>query len=81
MEFHLGSYSEAVANTVSILPINTDVAMKLDLPPSDPFDCVIAATADYHDVPLLTRTQFIVESRTVQTRWCGGVASLAWVPL
>lgn len=66
------SYLKSVANTVSILPINAIIAalaMKLDLPQSDPFDRVIAATADYYDVPLLTRDQLITESRTVQTFW------------
>lgn len=67
-----GAYLKSVANTVSVLPMNAFIAaeaMNLDLPQSDPFDRVITATADYYDIPLLTRDQLITESGVVETCW------------
>ncbi len=51
-------------------PLETDAiteAMHLDL--RDPFDAAIVATARLKDLPLITKDQRIVESKTVEIAW------------
>jgi len=55
-----------------VLPVTSDIAasaMELELPPGDPFDRVIVATARHHKLPLLTRDRNIVASGLVRTVW------------
>src|SRR5438128_583208 len=53
-----------------LAPLETDAiseAMHLDL--RDPFNAAIVATARIKDLPLITKDQHIVESKTVEIAW------------
>ena len=55
-----------------ILAIGADIAalaMDLDLPQGDPFDRIIVATAQVHDLPVLTRDKSISASGLVRVIW------------
>jgi PIN domain nuclease of toxin-antitoxin system len=58
---------------VEILPLSVDVAIESErLPasfPSDPADCLIAATARVHGLTLVTSDQPIRKSGAVRTLW------------
>ncbi|MEM8867000.1 MAG: type II toxin-antitoxin system VapC family toxin [Verrucomicrobiota bacterium] len=61
-----------MAQLCRVLPINASIAAgvtKLALPQSDPFDRTIVATAQYHQLPLITKDRHISESGCVKTIW------------
>jgi len=55
-----------------LLTITSEIAalaVDLDLPQGDPFDRIIVATAQHHNLPLLTRDRVITNSGLVKTAW------------
>jgi PIN domain nuclease of toxin-antitoxin system len=68
----LASYLQQLAATFPVLPIAPRIAadaVDMELPHSDPFDRIIAATAQYHEIPLLTRDARLAEYRGISTIW------------
>ena len=61
-----------IAESFRVIPISPQIAnlaLSLDLPHGDPFDRVIAATAKFHGIPLLTRDRAIIDSGVVEIVW------------
>jgi PIN domain nuclease of toxin-antitoxin system len=58
---------------IDILPLTVDIAIESEQLgnsfPSDPADCLIAATARVHDLTLITSDARIRKSGAVQTLW------------
>ena len=57
---------------VTVLPITLEIALAapaLKLPHGDQFDRIIAATARYHRVPLITKDGNLTDAGVVPTLW------------
>jgi PIN domain nuclease of toxin-antitoxin system len=68
----LASYLQELAAMFPVLPIAPGIAAEavgLALPHSDPFDRIIAATAKYHAIPLLTRDVHLAQYPGIATIW------------
>ncbi len=65
-------YLRKLQRNYPLLTITSEIAaiaVDLDLPHGDPFDRIIVATAQHHDLLLLTRDQAITNSGLVKTAW------------
>ena len=58
---------------LEVIPLTVDVAIESEQLgssiPSDPADCLIAATARVHDLTLITSDAAIRKSRSIRTLW------------
>jgi PIN domain nuclease of toxin-antitoxin system len=67
-----GSVFRTMLTHVTVLPITLDIALAaptLALPPGDPYDRLIVATAKVHRLPLITKDANIADAALVPTVW------------
>ena len=65
-------FLEQITNAFRVVPITAAIAahaVSLGLPHGDPFDRVIAATAQQEDCTLLTRDRLLTDFPTIRTAW------------